>query len=293
MCFFIGIPFQGFSDSFQLLLQFLLRFLQFFYLTIQSKQFFRGKVVFLVRFEFGLDFIVGRYGGIPFPLDFFGNASIHIFTPYQLLQQFVTLVFLGCKEIGKRTLCDEYGTKKLVVIQTDNLRQVTPGTSFFRPTIFRPYDLVQEGYHIVISHPCFLHMPFRPIDISVIGKESKFTIAILFSTRQDVPSVGRCQPVTFIGIHIAIDFYLVSVILLSGITGSPIIQGQTDSIQNSGLTATRRTYNTENGTFAQSTFLKVDDFAFPSVQGSQMEYFKFQKFHNQSVVSFFIPFNKS
>ena len=136
-------------------------------------------------------------------------------------------------------------------------------------------------------------MPLCTVDYSIIGLECQLAIAYLLPSRQDVPAISWCQTVILIGIKLTVDFYLVLITLLSGITGSTIIQRQANGIQNGGLAATRRSYNTEDGTFTQGTFLKVDDFTFLPVQGSEVTYFEFQKFHIQSVVSFLIPSNNS
>ena len=136
-------------------------------------------------------------------------------------------------------------------------------------------------------------MPLRTVYTPIISLESQLAIAYLLPSRQDVSAISRCQTATLVGICITIDFYFVPVTFLSGITGRTIVQCETDSIQNGGFATTRRPYDTEDGAFAQHAFFEVDDFALLPIQGSEIEYFEFLKFHIQSVVSFLIPSNNS
>ena len=165
-------------------------------------------------------------------LDFCSDVRISFLASDEFFQEFVPLVFLCCQEVGKRALGDEYGTEKLVVVESDDVRQLVPVGSFLRYFFAVSRDFIERSLGILVAHSLESDVPFCAVDAAVVGKEGEFAVTFLLATGQDVSAVGWCQTVTFAGIGSSENLdVLILVAFLSGVARGAVVEGKADGVE--------------------------------------------------------------
>ena len=203
-------PLQVFRDGLQLAVEFLLCLFQPVDFLLQLGEFFIVQQVLFYGFHRCISFL----------------ASDEFF------QEFVPLVFFRRQEVGKRALGDEYGTEKLVVVQSDDVRQLVPVGSFLCYLFAVSRDFIERSLGVLVAHSLESDVPFCAVDAAVVGKEGEFAVALFLATCQDVSAVGRCQTVTFGGIGSSENLdVLVLVAFLPGVARGAVVESQTDGVE--------------------------------------------------------------
>ena len=127
---------------------------------------------------------------------------------------------------------DEHGTEKLVVVESDDVRQLVPVGSFLCYLFAVSRDFIERSLGVLVAHSLESDVPFCAVDAAVVGKEGEFAVALFLATCQDVSAVGRCQTVTFAGISSSENLdVLVLVSFLPGVARGAVVESQTDSIE--------------------------------------------------------------
>ena len=225
-------PLQVFRDGLQLAVEFLLSLFQPGDFLLQLGEFFIVQQVLFNGFHRCCHLVVGIRRLVFRLLDFSSNVRISFLASDEFFQEFVPLVFLRRQEVGKRALGDEYGTEKLVVVESDDVRQLVPVGSFLRNlfAVFR--DFIERSLGVLVANSLESDVPFCAVDAAVVGKEGEFAVALFLATCQDVSAVGRSQTVTFAGIGSSENLdVLVLVAFLPGVARGAVVEGKADSIE--------------------------------------------------------------
>ena len=225
-------PLQFFRDGLQLAVKFLLSFFQPGDFLLQLDEFFIVQQVLFNGFHRCCHLIVGIRRLVFRLLDFSSDVRISFRASDEFFQKFVPFVFLCRQEVGKRALGDEHGTEKLVVVESDDVRQLVPVGSFLRYLFSVSRDFIKRSLGVLVAHSLESDVPFCAVDAAVVGKEGEFAVAFLLATCKDVSTVGRSQTVTFAGIGSSENLdALVLVSFLSGVARGAVVESQTDSIE--------------------------------------------------------------
>ena len=127
---------------------------------------------------------------------------------------------------------DEYGTEKLVVVESDDVRQLVPVGSFLRYLFAVSRDFIKRSLGVLVAYPLESDVPFCAVDAAVVGKEGEFAVALFLATCQDVSAVGWSQTVTFAGIGSSENLdALVLVSFLPGVARGAVVEGKADSVE--------------------------------------------------------------
>ena len=225
-------PLQVFRDGLQLAVEFLLSLFQTVDFLLQLCKFFIVQQVLFYGFHRCSHLVVGIRRLVFRLLDFSSNVRISFLASDEFFQEFVPLVFLRRQEVGKRALGDEYGTEKLVVVESDDVRQLVPVGSFLCYLFSVSRDFIERSLGVLVANSLESDVPFCAVDAAVVGKEGEFAVAFLLATGQDVSAVGRSQTVTFAGIGSSENLdVLVLVAFLPGVARGAVVEGKTDSIE--------------------------------------------------------------
>ena len=225
-------PLQVFRDGFQLAVEFLLSFFQSGDFLLQLGEFFIVQQVLFYGFHRCSHLVVGIRRLVFRFLDFRSDVRISFLASDEFFQEFVPLVFLCRQEVGKRALGDEHGAEKLVVVESDNVRQFVPVGSFFRHLFAVSRDFIERSLGVLVAYPLESDVPFCAVDAAVVGKEGEFAVALFLATGQDVSTVGRSQSVVFAGICGSENLdVLVLVSFLPGISRGAVVEGKADGVE--------------------------------------------------------------
>ena len=225
-------PLQVFRDGLQLAVEFLLSFFQPGDFLLQLGEFFIVQQVLFNGFHRCCHLVVGIRCLVFRLLDFSSDVRISFLASDEFFQEFVPLVFLRCQEVGKRALGDEYGTEKLVVVESDNVRQFVPVGSFFRHLFSVSRDFIERSLGVLVAYSLESDVPFCAVDAAVVGKEGEFAVAFLLASGQDVSTVGRSQSVVFAGICGSENLdVLVLVSFLPGVARGAVVEGKADGVK--------------------------------------------------------------
>ena len=225
-------PLQVFRDGLQLAVEFLLSLFQPGDFLLQLGEFFIVQQVLFNGFHRCSYLVVGIRRLVFRLLDFSSNVRISFLASDEFFQEFVPFVFFCRQEVGKRALGDEYGTEKLVVVESDDVRQLVPVGSFLCYLFAVSRDFIERSLSVLVAHSLESDVPFCAVDAAVVGKEGEFAVAFLLATGQDVSAVGRSQSVTFAGIGSSENLdVLVLVTFLPGVARGAVVESQTDSIE--------------------------------------------------------------
>ena len=225
-------PLQVFRDGLQLAVEFLLSLFQPVDFLLQLGEFFIVQQVLFNGFHRCCHLVVGIRRLVFRLLDFSSDVRISFLASDEFFQEFVPLVFLCRQEVGKRALGDEYGTEKLVVVESDDVRQLVPVGSFLRYLFAVSRDFIERSLGVLVAYPLESDVPFCAVDAAVVGKEGEFAVALFLATCQDVSTVGRCQTVVFAGIGSSENLdVLVLVAFLPGVARGAVVEGKADSIE--------------------------------------------------------------
>ena len=225
-------PLQVFRDGLQLAVEFLLSLFQAGDFLLQFGKFFIVQQVLFNGFHRCSHLVVGIRRLVFRLLDFSSDVRISFLASDEFFQEFVPLVFLRRQEVGKRALGDEYGTEKLVVVESDDVRQLVPVGSFLCYLFSVSRDFIERSLGVLVAHSLESDVPFCAVDAAVVGKEGEFAVAFLLATCQDVSTVGRCQTVVFAGIGSSENLdVLVLVAFLPGVARGAVVEGKADSIE--------------------------------------------------------------
>ena len=225
-------PLQVFRNGLQLAVEFLLSLFQPGDFLLQLGKFFIVQQVLFNGFHRCSHLVVGIRRLVFRLLDFSSDVRISFLASDEFFQEFVPLVFLRRQEVGKRALGDEYGTEKLVVVESDDVRQLVPVGSFLCYLFAVSCDFIERSLGVLVAHSLESDVPFCAVDAAVVGKEGEFAVAFLLATCQDVSTVGRSQTVTFAGIGSSENLdVLVLVSFLPGVARGAVVESQTDSIE--------------------------------------------------------------
>ena len=225
-------PLQVFRDGLQLAVEFLLSFFQPGDFLLQLGEFFIVQQVLFYGFHRCCHLVVGFRRLVFCLLDFSSDVRISFLASYEFFQEFVPLVFLCRQEVGKRALGDEYCTEKLVVVESDDVRQLVPVGSFLCYLFSVSRDFIERSLGVLVAHPLESDVPFCAVDAAVVGKEGKLAVAFLLATCQDVSTVGRSQTVTFAGICSPENLdVLVLVAFLPRVARGAVVEGKTDGVE--------------------------------------------------------------
>jgi len=164
-------PLQVFRDGFQLAVEFLLCLFQTGDFLLQLGEFFIVQQVLFYGFHRCSHLVVGIRCLVFRFLDFSSDVRISFLTSDEFFQEFVPLVFLCRQEVGKRALGDEYGAEKLVVVESDNVRQFVPVGSFLTYLFSVSRDFIERSLGIFVAHPLESDVPFCAVDAAVVGKK--------------------------------------------------------------------------------------------------------------------------
>ena len=184
-------PLQVFRDGLQLAVEFLLSLFQPGNFLLQLGEFFIVQQVLFYGFHRCRHLVVGIRRLVFRLLDFCSDVRISFLASYEFFQEFVPLVFLCRQEVGKRALGDEHGAEKLVVIESDDVRQFVPVGSFLRYLFSVSRDFIERSLGVLVAHSLESDVPFCPVDAAVVGKEGEFAVALFLATCQDVSAVSR------------------------------------------------------------------------------------------------------
>ena len=225
-------PLQVFRDGLQLAVEFLLSLFQAGNFFLQLDEFFIVQQVLFNGFHRCSHLVVGIRCLVFRLLDFSSDVRIGFLASDEFFQEFVPLVFLCRQEVGKRALGDEYGTEKLVVVESDNVRQFVPVGSFLRHLFSVSRDFIERSLGVLVAHSLESDVPFCAVDAAVVGKEGEFAVAFLFATGQDVSTVGRSQSVVFAGICGPENLdVLVLVSFLPWVARGAVVEGKADGVE--------------------------------------------------------------
>ena len=225
-------PLQVFRDGLQLAVEFLLSLFQTVDFLLQLGEFFIVQQVLFYGFHRCCHLVVGIRRLVFRLLDFSSDVRISFLASDEFFQEFVPFVFLCCQEVGKRALGDEYGAEKLVVVESDDVRQFVPIGSFLRYFFSVSRDFIKRSLGVLVAHSLESDVPFCAVDAAVVGKEGEFAVALFLATCQDVSAVGRCQTVTFAGIGSSENLdVLVLVAFFPGVARGAVVEGKADSIE--------------------------------------------------------------
>ena len=225
-------PLQIFRDGLQLAVEFLLSFFQPVDFLLQLGKFFIVQQVLFNGFHRCCHLVVGIRCLVFRLLDFSSDVRISFLASDEFFQEFVPLVFLCRQEVGKRALGDEHGAEKLVVVESDDVRQLVPVGSFLRYFFSVSRDFIERSLGVLVAHSLESDVPFCAVDAAVVGKEGEFAVTLFLATGQDVSAVGRCQTVTFAGIGSSENLdVLVLVSFLPGVARGAVVESQADSIE--------------------------------------------------------------
>ena len=225
-------PLQVFRNGLQLAVEFLLSLFQSGDFLLQLGKFFIVQQVLFNGFHRCSHLVVGIRRLVFRLLDFSSNVRISFLASDEFFQEFVPLVFLRRQEVGKRALGDEYGTEKLVVVESDDVRQFVPVGSFLRYFFSVSRDFIERSLGVLVAHSLESDVPFCAVDAAVVGKEGEFAVAFFLATCQDVSAVGRSQTVTFAGIGSSENLdVLVLVAFLPGVARGAVVESQTDGVE--------------------------------------------------------------
>ena len=146
---------------------------------------------------------------------------------------------------------DEHGTEKLVVVESDDVRQLVPVGSFLCYFFSVSRDFIKRSLGVLVAHSLESDVPFCAVDAAVVGKEGELAVALFLATGQDVSAVGRSQTVVFAGISSSENLdVLVLVAFLPGVARGAVVESQTDGVEEGRLATSRRTYDAEDGALA-------------------------------------------
>ena len=225
-------PLQVFRDGFQLAVEFLLCLFQTSNFLLQLGEFFIVQQVLFYGFHRCCHLVVCIRCLVFRLLDFSSDVRISFLASDEFFQEFVPFVFLCCQEVGKRALGDEYGTEKLVVVESDNVRQFVPVGSFFRHLFSVSRDFIERSLGVLVAYSLESDVPFCAVDAAVVGKEGEFAVAFLLASGQDVSTVGRSQSVVFAGICGSENLdVLVLVSFLPGVARGAVVEGKADGVK--------------------------------------------------------------
>ena len=242
---------QVFRDGLQLAVEFLLCLFQTGNFFLQLDEFFVVQQVLFYGFHRCCHLVVGIRCLVFRLLDFSSDVRIGFFASDEFFQEFVPFVFLCRQEVGKRALGDEYGAEKLVVVESDDVRQLVPVGSFLRRLFSVPHDFIERSLGVLVAHSLESDVPFCAVDAAVVGKEGEFAVALFLATCQDVSTVCRSQTVVFAGIGSSENLdALVLVAFLSRVARGAVVEGKTDGVEEGRFATSRRTYDAEDGALA-------------------------------------------
>ena len=225
-------PLQVFRDGLQLAVEFLLGFFQPVDFLLQLGEFFIVQQVLFNGFHRCCHLVVGIRCLVFRLLDFSSDVRISFLASDEFFQEFIPLVFLCRQEVGKRALGDEYGTEKLVVVESDDVRQFVPVGSFLCYLFSVSRDFIEHRLGVLVAHSLESDVPFCAVDAAVVGKEGEFAVALFLATCQDVSAVGRSQTVTFAGIGSSENLdVLVLVSFLPGVARGAVVEGKADGVE--------------------------------------------------------------
>ena len=225
-------PLQVFRNGFQLAVEFLLSLFQTGNFFLQLDEFFIVQQVLFNGFHRCSHLVVGIRRLVFRLLDFSSDVRISFLASDEFFQEFVPLVFLRRQEVGKRALGDEHGTEKLVVVESDDVRQLVPVGSFLCYLFAVSRDFIKRSLSVLVAYPLESDVPFCAVDAAVVGKEGEFAVALFLATCQDVSTVGRSQTVTFAGIGSSENLdVLVLVSFLPGVARGAVVEGKADGIE--------------------------------------------------------------
>ena len=225
-------PLQVFRDGLQLAVEFLLCLFQTGNFFLQLDEFFIVQQVLFYGFHRCSHLVVGIRCLVFRLLDFSSDVRIGFFASDEFFQEFVPFVFLCCQKIRKRALGDEYGAEKLVVVESDNVRQFVPIGSFLRHLFSVSRDFIERSLGVLVAYPLESDVPFCAVDAAVVGKEGEFAVAFLLASGQDVSTVGRSQSVVFAGICGSENLdVLVLVSFLPWVARGAVVEGKADGVE--------------------------------------------------------------
>ena len=225
-------PLQVFRDGLQLAVEFLLSLFQTVDFLLQLGKFFIVQQVLFYGFHRCSHLVVGIRRLVFRLLDFSSDVRISFLASDEFFQEFVPLVFLRRQEVGKRALGDEHGTEKLVVVESDDVRQLVPVGSFLCYFFSVSRDFIERSLGVLVAHSLESDVPFCAVDAAVVGKEGEFAVTLFLATGQDVSTVGRRQTITFAGIGSSENLdVLVLVAFLPGIARGAVVEGKADSVE--------------------------------------------------------------
>ena len=216
----------------QLAVEFLLCLFQTGNFFLQLDEFFIVQQVLFNGFHRCSHLVVGIRCLVFRLLDFSSDVRISFLASDEFFQEFVPLVFLCRQEVGKRALGDEYGTEKLVVVESDDVRQFVPVGSFLRYLFSVSRDFIERSLGVLVAYPLESDVPFCAVDAAIVGKEGEFAVAFLLAAGQDVSAVGRSQTVTLAGIGSSENLdVLVLVAFLPGVARGAVVEGKADGVE--------------------------------------------------------------
>ena len=223
---------QVFQNGLQLAVEFLLCLFQAGDFLLQLGKFFVVQQVLFYGFHRCSHLVVGIRCLVFSFLDFSSDVRISFLASDEFFQEFVPLVFLCRQEVGKRALGDEHSAEKLVVVESDDVRQLVPVGSFLRYLFAVSRDFIERSLGVLVAYPLESDVPFCAVDAAVVGKEGKLAVAFLLATGQDVSAVGRSQSVTFAGIGSSENLdVLVLVSFLPGVARGAVVEGKADGVE--------------------------------------------------------------
>ena len=225
-------PLQVFRDGLQLAVEFLLSLFQAVDFLLQLGEFFIVQQVLFYGFHRCCHLVVGIRRLVFRLLDFSSDVRISFLASDEFFQEFVPFVFFRRQEVGKRSLGDEHGAEKLVVVESDDVRQLVPVGSFLCYLFSVSRDFIKRSLGVLVAHSLESDVPFCAVDAAVVGKEGEFAVALFLAPGQDVSAVGRSQTVIFAGIGSSENLdVLVLVSFLPGIARGAVVEGKADSIE--------------------------------------------------------------
>ena len=155
-----SVPGKRFCYFLQLLFYLLIQLLQFVDAFLYATEIFFWYKVLLLSCEVGCNQIVGFNGFVLFLLYLFGYVCVQFLTPDEFFEQFIALVFLGSKEVCKRSLGYKYGSQELFVVQTDDKRKSIPVVNLFCRYTIVDINLVERQSRIFKLFSFHADIPF-------------------------------------------------------------------------------------------------------------------------------------
>ena len=155
-----SVPGKRFCYFLQLLFYLLIQLFQFVDALLYATEIFFGYKVLLLSCEVGYNQIVGFNGFVLFLLYLFGYVCVQFLTPDELFEQFIAFIFLGSKEVCKRSLGYKYGSQELFVVQTDDKRKSIPVVNLFCRYTIVDINLVERQSRIFKLFSFHANIPF-------------------------------------------------------------------------------------------------------------------------------------